>query len=273
MAHGADPIIIGNTIIGNTSSHGGGIRCYDASMVLMNNTIALNSSYEGGGIASHQNSTGTITNTIVWNNHVGGFGEEITIGSSSTINISYSDVKWGQDSVSIDTTSTLNWGEGMIDDDPLFLFPEKPDCRLLWESPCIDTGHPDSLDADGTRSDMGSYFFNQDDYLTLYLTPDTTDVEQGSQLGVTYTAINRWAQPEVTWLLTQVILPDGYTANVLGPNMYTMPAENTVQVNLVHNVPLFAPAGAYQYWSVMGLPPTTLYDYDCFMFEVIEPVH
>ena len=240
-------------------------------MVLIDNTIAMNTAYEGGGIASHNYSFVTITNTIIWNNHANGFGEEISLGSSTTFDISYSDVEWGQDSVAIDTTCTIDWGEGMIDADPLFILPEKPDCRFLWGSPCIDTGHPDSLDLDGTRSDIGAHFFDQDDYLTLYLTPDSTVAEQGGQLGVTYTAINRWGQNELAWLLTQVILPGGFTVDILGPNQYSFPADNTVQIHLNHDIPPAAPIGVYEYWTRIGLPRATLYDEDLVIFDLVEP--
>jgi hypothetical protein len=293
-----------NTILGNLADWGAGITIARSQCTISHNTIANNSADMGmggiyvfgdaihsssaevasstitgnnggnagsGGIGCWDNCTVTISSTILWNND--GFAEEIFIGSSpqpSTLTISYSDVEWGLDSVFVGPGNTLKWDEGMIDGDPAFSLPEKRDFRLLWESPCIDTGHPDSLDADGTRCDMGAHFFNQEDYLTLYITPDTTEVAPGGELGVTYTAINRWGQDEPFWALSQVLLPGGGALNVLGPDQYTLPANYAAQVHITHPVPTAAPAGTYDYWSRIGLPPSTLYDEDRFTFRVTE---
>jgi len=161
----------------------------------------------------------------------------------------------------------------MIDEDPLFVLPDKNDCRLLWESPCIDTGDPGLLlDPDGTICDMGAHFFDQDDFLTLYLTPDKLWTKPGNHLGVTYTAINRWESPESCWLWSQVLLPGGASLDVLGPDQYTIQSDNTVQVHIDHDVRMAAPTGIYEYWSQLSdsEPGKTLYDDDSFMFMVIE---
>jgi hypothetical protein len=56
-------------------------------------------------------------------------------------------------------------GEGnIIGEDPLFANIEEGDYHLTAESPCIDTGDPDSpLDPDSTRADMGAFYFHQRD--------------------------------------------------------------------------------------------------------------
>jgi hypothetical protein len=160
----------------------------------------------------------------------------------------------------------------MIDNDPLFVLPEKRDYRLLWGSPCIDTGHPGPQynDPDGTRCDMGSHCFNQDNYLTLYLTPDAMEMLPGDVLGVTYTVINRWYSPESCWLLSQALLPGGNSVNILGPYPYIMPPDALLRFHLIHDIPIVAPTGMYEYRSMMGMPPGTLYDSDNFKFWVVE---
>ena len=193
---------------------------------------------------------------------------ELGCGTSS-IDIRYSDVEGGSSGVYVAPGCTLFWGEGNINADPLFVLADRQDYRLLWESPCIDGGHPDSLDPDSSRSDMGAYFFDQNDYLTLYLTPDETEVVPGGILGVTYTAINRWAQPEPFWVLTEATLPGEGTVGVLGPDQYTLPANTTVQQLFIHDVPLAAPSGYYEYRTRIGVPPSTLYDGDQFTFRVL----
>jgi len=152
----------------------------------------------------------------------------------------------------------------------MFVLADKDDYRLLWESPCINTGHPDSLDADGTRSDMGANYFNQNDYLTLYMTPDKLWTSPGGEFGVTYTTINRWNQPEDFWIVSRVRLPGGFVLDAFGPAQYTLPATHTIQVHISHDIRKAAPSGWYKYRSAIGLPPSTIYDYESFGFRVIE---
>jgi hypothetical protein len=62
-------------------------------------------------------------------------------------------------------------GIGNIDADPLFVYPDTGNFHLSWanwpfndsgKSPCIDAGDPASpLDSDGTRADMGAFYFDQ----------------------------------------------------------------------------------------------------------------
>ncbi|KPJ53305.1 hypothetical protein AMJ39_05215 [candidate division TA06 bacterium DG_24] len=254
---GPTPDVIGNLVTGNTAQYvGGGISCNKyCETVIAGNTIAGNEALYGGGISCEFWAAPTVLNSISWEN-TAPTGSEIYVGEGSSIGVTYSDVEGG-------------WpGEGNIDENPSFVLAGKRDHRLLWESPCIDAGHPDSLDPDGTRSDMGAFFFDQDDYLTLYLTPDTTVVLPGSELGVTYTAINRWGQPEPFWVLTEAVVSSGDTVRVVGPDQYTLPADFTVQRHLTHRVPSAAPFGEYRYRSRIGTPPATLYDEDSFSFEI-----
>ena len=250
----SSPTITGNTISGNSATWGGGIYCSSSSPTIENNTITLNNAYQGGGIYCN-NSSPTITNTILWNDSP----EEIYVAGSGTPVVTYSNIQG-------------SWqGEGNIYEDPMFLQPDTllyTDYRLLWGSPCIDIGDPTLFDPDGTRSDMGAYYFNQNDYLTLYLTPDVTEMLPGDELGVTYTAINRWDSSEAFWLLSQVLLSGGSWLNILGPDQYTLPANYTAQVHFTHPVPNITPIGMYEYRSLIGVPPGTLYDGDSFKFQV-----
>jgi parallel beta-helix repeat protein/predicted outer membrane repeat protein len=248
-----------NVIADNHSAeNGGGIYfSYVLETDLINNTISWNSAYLKGGGIYCTNSNIEIINGISWNN-IAISDHEISLQSGSNVFVSYSDIKGG-------------WiGEGNIDEDPLFVLAGKRDYRLLWESPCIDTGNPDSLDVDETRSDIGAHYFNQNDYMTLYLTPDTTKVIGGGQLGVTYTVINRWDQVEPFWGLTEVILPNSYPFTLLGPVQFNLPANTTIQHHFNHNIPAGAPLGRYEYRTRIGLPPSTLYDEDRFTFRVFE---
>jgi hypothetical protein len=251
------------TIEGNTITR-------DYSNTIEGNTITGNKTRTGGGggIACAGSYQTTVINTVLWDNFAEE-GPELAIYGphSSTLTISYCDVEGGESAVHKE--STLNWGEGNIDIDPLFIVPEKTDCRLFWNSPCIDAGDSSYHDPDGTRKDIGAFFFNQEDYLTLYLTPDTTEIVQGGQIGVTYTVINRWDQPEPFWGLTQVTLPSGNLLNILGPDQFILPDNTTIQHHFDHAVHPKAPLGQYEYWTQIGLL-FTLYDDDKFTFTITE---
>ena len=60
-------------------------------------------------------------------------------------------------------TQNYSWGTGDISSDPLFVDPAAGNYRLQWGSSCIDAGDPDSAynDSDGTRNDMGAFYYNQ----------------------------------------------------------------------------------------------------------------
>jgi predicted outer membrane repeat protein len=140
----ASPLFSNNIIFANSAKTGGGIDCYDnASPTITNNTVCGNSaSVKGGGIACRENSNATVSNTILWDNDAPK-GSEIWIGpeaNPSIVTISHSDVKGGQSAVDVKTGSTLNWGAGMIDADPLFAGSADDDFHLTFNSPCRDAG-------------------------------------------------------------------------------------------------------------------------------------
>jgi len=56
--------------------------------------------------------------------------------------VSHSDVEGGYARAYVETGCTLNWSEGNIDADPLFVDPASGGCRLRAESPCVDAGNP-----------------------------------------------------------------------------------------------------------------------------------
>jgi hypothetical protein len=163
---------ISNNLITNNAadSSGGGLCFLYSSDTLNNNTIAENyAAFSGGGIFLIDSCTVSITNTISWNNDAVE-GAEIWIGYyfstiPSTLTISYSDVEGGEEGAFVDTGCTLNWGLGMIDDNPRFVRFHGFDHLLGRGSPCIDAGDPTIDDGfewpewynNGSHSDMGAY--------------------------------------------------------------------------------------------------------------------
>ena len=133
--------LIANNLAGNTA---GGISIsINSNPIIENNTIANNIALGlgGGGIWADVGSMVTISNSILWGNNP----QEIYI-DQATLNITYSDIQGGWE------------GVGNIDADPLFVDSLSGNYHLQSNSPCIDTGDPNSpLDPDGTRADMGHF--------------------------------------------------------------------------------------------------------------------
>jgi len=175
---GSTPMIANNLIFDNSAAtYGGGIRCFEeASPTIVNNLIYHNKAdISGGGIECDKGASATMTNTILWNNDAPA-GTEIWIGPrtgfAAALTISYSDVEGGMASVHVEPGSNLNWGAGMIDEDPLFRSPGAVDFHLMatacgdaLDSPCIDTGDLFVTDLlldcshglGAMRSDVGPY--------------------------------------------------------------------------------------------------------------------
>jgi len=142
----SSPTISNNNIYGNIAIWSGGGLTFDSSDSLFtNNTVCWNITlWSAGGIGLYNNSSVIITNSILWDNSAPG-GPEIELGTSSALTISYSDVKGGQSHVYLGPVSTLNWGSGMIDSDPLFVNVGNNDFHLTYQSPCRNTGDNSSV--------------------------------------------------------------------------------------------------------------------------------
>ena len=123
---------------------GGGIFSIYSDLQLQNNTIYGNSALIGGGL-NIDNWSYPGLNNIFWANEADSFPE-----IKGPFILTYSDVLGGWD------------GEGNIDTDPLFVDPENGDFHPMFDSPCIDTGDPESpLDPDSTRADMEALYYDQ----------------------------------------------------------------------------------------------------------------
>jgi hypothetical protein len=154
----SSPTIKYALIVNNrTAWSGGGIVTFSGSgPTIDKSTISDNHAIENGpAIAALYNSSINLKNSIVYRNYFGdylnGFSEIYKV-SSASVNATYSLLRNG--------TGQTYFGTGCINVNPLFA---TPGYELSLNSPCIDTGDPAQQfnDPDGTRADMGRYFYEQ----------------------------------------------------------------------------------------------------------------
>lgn len=156
---GNSNLILRNVIISDNQGHG--ITCEPNSTLLLENVVITNN--ENFAIYCHGGDT-NIINSILWNN---GSGSILFADDSyhSTVTVAYSNVEGGEGKIITYTYDTLNWFDGNIDVDPLFLDPENKNYSLREGSLCIDAGTPDTLYNDSCfppgmgsiRNDMGAF--------------------------------------------------------------------------------------------------------------------
>ena len=166
-----DCIITGNTA---ETDSGGGVKCWkDSSLSLTNCIISHNSSATWGGGLEPASGPAIVTNCIIVGNTAGKagggmwcwkgqnkgsvrvtnsiirgntapVGRQISVWGGAQLTVMYNNIAGGRAGVDVRDTSTLNWGAGNIDTDPLF-------ARLgYW-------------DDNGTR-DSSDDFWVEDDY-------------------------------------------------------------------------------------------------------------
>ncbi len=126
------------TIVGNVANNFGG------------GTFCLN----GGRISA--------VNSVFWGNEPQAVGF-LDGGEPNAISLAYCDVEEGEDGIENNNNGEVDWLDGNVNADPLFVDPDNGDYRLTADSPCIDAGDPNGEpDPDGTRADMGAYYFHQE---------------------------------------------------------------------------------------------------------------
>lgn len=135
MVDSHQPVVRNNTVVTIAASIDKGIYCVNTPVFLTNNIIVG----DGGSV-------GLFCQNIFPEN-------------------SYNDL-WNHSTI----YEGCYAGEGDISSDPLFVSVDPYYYHLREESPCINTGNPLFQDPDGTRSDMGAYYYH------ITSTPPSPDI-------------------------------------------------------------------------------------------------
>lgn len=252
-----------NQIYANTTGYrGAGIYSFSGTQTVNGNTISMNqctmtgSTAKGGGILVWSGSQVNGTNNIISGN-----SSYVDPEVSGSISMSYSCIPTGLA------------GTGNITSNPMFVNSSSGNFSLQSNSPCIDTGNPNSpLDPDGTRADMGALYFNQTTYsfavaLSPYGMPITVPANGGTFDYDIQIDNNENMAAEVT-IWTMATLPNGSEYGpIVGPVTVTLPAGAQVVRLRTQSIPATAPSGLYSYDAYVGNYPGNIWDEDHFDFS------
>jgi predicted outer membrane repeat protein len=161
-------------ITNNSSTNtGGAIYCSNSSIRLVRVLMAYNTtSLYGGGLYLSGTSNISASNVTLGNNTAGSSGGGIYV-AATPLPVFTSCIFWDDAPAEIYEASAGNStvtysdveggfaGTGNFNINPLFVNAAGLNYNLTPCSPCVDTGNPAVTDPDGTRTDMGAYYFNK----------------------------------------------------------------------------------------------------------------
>ncbi len=179
-----DNCIFNNNIVQHYNyGHGGGLFNLNTSPVVRNCVFIGNKAIDGGGIYNYAGEP-VFINCIIRLNIAVKSNNEIHNNDSLPV-ISFSNIYGSGGSGSGWKGKYGVDGGGNIDEDPFFVSPAEKNFRLMFESPCIDMGDPDSkiqpgaTDLDGNPRidngivDMGAYEFIHSVKVSVDIKPQT----------------------------------------------------------------------------------------------------
>ncbi|KPA11826.1 secreted protein containing Cadherin domain protein, partial [Candidatus Magnetomorum sp. HK-1] len=158
------PVLNNVLIVRNVSNaFGAGIQASNNANPILNNvTIADNTSTNGNGaIFCANNSHVTLNNAIVWNNSPNNISfADWNIENSISIN--YSDIQDGMDGIATNNNGTVQWNNGNLSIEPIFVNNDTNNYHLQSNSSCINAGDPEAVFANepiynGNRINLGRY--------------------------------------------------------------------------------------------------------------------
>jgi len=266
-----------------SGANSGGFSVWNGANVTLHNcTFINNSAGYGAGLTVGGGGTATVRSSIFWGNILDQIALATWEDQGGTLTISYSDVQGGENSVNQSSESTLTWGTGNIDSDPLFVDPDQRRYRLTVQSPCLDTGDPDldgdgvdyetdadDQDADLTRMDMGAFplirtFLSgsssgnlnvSDNSAAIISTDYTVDDDDTLTVG---SGSSIYFEPGVQFTIKGVLNANGSSEGPIG----FLPKDPSTKFNGV----VIYPKSLYTYITITGVDansiPLTIYNGD-----------
>ncbi|TFH46707.1 MAG: T9SS type A sorting domain-containing protein, partial [ANME-2 cluster archaeon] len=138
-------VLVNNNSLDSAAISGAAILLDAVNADLVNVTISDNKVYDSStdfsGLLIKRRSNISIVNSIIFNNsnHAINCTDNYNIDSTSIV-VAYSNIEGGLDGIIRDSLTTINWLDGNIDEDPLFVGGEPFDYHLRPGSPCINAG-------------------------------------------------------------------------------------------------------------------------------------
>lgn len=198
-----------------------GIYCEDSNPIITNSTITDN----WGGIRCkkrRRECRPTISNSILWAN----LPYELSLENGASVSTTYTNIQGGW------------FGEGNIDDDPLFINAVLGDYHLFPNSPCIDAGDNtavpgDTADLDGDGKTTEPLPWDLDAVCRFVDHPDVLDTGNGAPPIVDIGAYEFAPRIEVPmkftpqalnpgsrgkWVKAHFVLPEGFVVENVDAN-------------------------------------------------------
>ncbi len=152
------PSLINVLLSGNhaTRSGGGLYNVSVSNLPLTNVTLSGNQADEFGGGILNSHSDLEMTNVIIWGNEAESEGRQL-FNSQTTLVLSYTLISEGENDIYTSDTSEVIYGDGVLNEDPLFVSPNTGNYRLQVSSPAIDAGDNTAPELSGITTDLDGH--------------------------------------------------------------------------------------------------------------------
>ena len=138
--------------IGGGNFNSGGASVWSGADVDFDHCTFANNTAAYGTALTVGAASAAVTNSIIWgnstSNHV---ALDVWDGTGGTLDISYTDLLGGSQAIQLEDTElcSFSWGDGNIDEAPLFCLPDSGNFTLAENSPCVEAAED--------RSDLGAF--------------------------------------------------------------------------------------------------------------------
>ena len=226
----------------STGKLGGAVFSNSINLQLINCTIFMNSAMEnGGGYYSWWEQNMVLNNSIMWGN----VPNQIFANGSpipSNVTITYSDIMDSLDGILHIGNGSIFWGQGNINQDPMFCDPDSGNSNLAENSPCVGTGE-NGVNMGAYGIGCGPVLAQSDDYTII---PQQIALYPNYPNPFNPATIIRYDLPQAGWLTLVVY-------DVLGRQVKTLlsdfaePGSKTITWNGTDDDGQAAGTGLYLY--------------------------